>query len=133
MPSSAQAGILGVWGLRHRSVAWKTRLWGVKVLYSALRPQTPPASCSDAKDSRGHTAPARSQRAGHLRDTKPQVPVETQVPVSLPPLFGPGGHGGHLERGEAGLGLRADPSGHAGSGTADLPPAAAPGSQAILL
>lgn len=96
-------------------------------------PQKPPDSCSDAKDSRGQTAPGRSQGAGHLRDAKPQVPVETQVPVSLPPLFGPGGHGGHLERGEAGFGLRADPSGRAGSGTADLPPAAAPESQAILL
>lgn len=41
VPSSAKAGDRGGWDLRHHSVAWKTGLWGGKVFWSALRPQTP--------------------------------------------------------------------------------------------
>lgn len=133
MPSSAQAGILGVWGLRHRSVAWKTGLWGSKVLYSALRPPEAPSLLLGRKGQPRSNCPGSVPARRPPPGREATVPVETQVPVSLPPLFGPGGHGGHLERGEAGFGLRADPSGRAGSGTADLPPAAAPESQAILL
>ena len=92
-------------------------------------PPNAPSSCSSAKDTWGHPAPARSQSAGHLRDAKPQFPAEPRVPVSLPPPFRPGGHGVHLERGEAGLGQRADPSGRAVSRTADLPPPPHPGAR----
>lgn len=93
--------------------------------------QTPQPPCSTAKDSRGHPAPARSQRAGHLWGTKPQVSAK---PLCLSsPLFRLGGHGEHLERGEARLGQREYRSGRTGNGTADLPPAAAPRSQAIQL
>lgn len=50
-----------------------------------------------------------------------------------PASFRLGGHGEHLERGEARLGQREYRSGRTGNGTADLPPAAAPRSQAIQL
>lgn len=92
------------------------------------RPQPP----APLRRTPGVTLPLPgSPRASLLGDAKSQIPAESLCP--FPHSFGPGAHGGPLERGEAGLGQRADPSGRAGSWTADLPPAAAPRSQAILL
>lgn len=97
-----------------------------------MSPQDAPASCSSAKDTGVILPPPGSQSAGLLGDAKWQMPAESLYP--FPHSFGPGAQGGPLERGEAGLGQGADPSGRAGSRTADLPPAAAaPRSQAILL
>lgn len=107
-------------------------------LECAKHPQTPLASCSDAKDSRGHTAPGSiSARQPAPPGRGVAGPAETQVPMSLPPRFGPKGWGCFLWA--PGEGARRDEGGgrilwdSRGSGTADLPPAAAPRSQAILL
>lgn len=97
---------------------------------SVPHPQMPPVSCPAAKDNRGHTAPDQPQGAGYLWGSKPQVPC--RKPVSCLPHFGPGTRWAP-RGGEARLGQRAGRSWCAGSGTANLPPAAAPGSQAILL
>lgn len=81
------------------------------MLGSALRPLTPPASCSAAaKDSWGHIAP------GWVPARRPPPGREAADPgrasVSLPPLFGPGAHGkgrGGIRAAGGSLGERGEP------------------------
>ena len=140
VPSSAQAGIFGSWDLRHRSVAWKTGLWGlggVKVLWSALS-TTPTPRRSRPPAQMQRTAwvtlpPAQSARrpppgrevAGPRRDTGPCVPS---------PTLRAGGRA-RWAPGEGRGGMRAAGGSFGTRGERDSRPAsrAAPRSQAILL
>lgn len=88
-------------------------------------PQTPPAFCSAAKNSRV-TLP---QLGPSVLATGREAAGPRRAPVSLPPLFAPGGHGGHLKRAEAELGQRADPLLRAGAGPPTCLPPPHPGAK----